>query len=68
MSKNIQICSVLMFKGATLGLLNQKQNFLEHGRNFVAENDVYKAPIEHNWNQPITLNLPKYVQQSSLGV
>ena len=46
MSKNIQISSVLMFKGATLGILNQKQNFLAHGRNFVTENDVYRAP----WN------------------
>lgn len=29
MSKNIQISSVLTFKGATLGILNQKKNFLE---------------------------------------
>lgn len=47
MSKNIQISSVLlMFKGATLGILNLKKNFLEQGRNFITENDVYKAP----WN------------------
>ena len=46
MSKNIQISSVLLFKGATLGILNQKKNFLEQGHNFVTENDVYKAP----WN------------------
>lgn len=55
-----------MLKGATLGILNQKQNFLERGRNFVTENDVYKSPW--NTNQPITLNLPKYVQQLPLGV
>ena len=68
MSKNIQISSVLMFKGATPGILNHKKNFLEQGRNFVTENDGLQSTMEHNWNQPITLNLPKYVQQLSLGV
>ena len=24
--------------------------------------------MEHNWNQQITLNLPKYIEQLSLGV
>lgn len=46
MSKNIQISSVLMFKGATLGFSNQRKNVFEQGHNFVTENDVYKAP----WN------------------
>ena len=52
-----------MFKGATLGISNQRKNVFEQGHNFVTENDVY-----NNWNQPITLNLPKYIEQLSLGV